>query len=68
MMNSKKIYLTYDIKLSWWLTYLYLPILIIFAKLCQFINMEAEPNLDKIKKVIKKGIKLKNMRVTYDKP
>ena len=67
MMDSKKIYLTCDIKLSWWLIYLYIPMLVLFAKMCWYLNNEAEPNWDKVEKVIKKGIKLKNMRTTYGK-
>ena len=66
-MNSNKMQLTVDIKLSWWLTYLYIPMLILFAKFCQQINIDAEPNCERIRKVIRKGIKLKNIRTTYDK-
>ncbi len=66
-MNSNKIYLTCDIKLSWWLIYLYIPMLILSAKISCYFNNEAEPNWNRVEKVIKKGIKLKNMRTTYGK-
>lgn len=61
-MTNSKMCLVADIKLSWWLRYLYLPGLVFFSKICCYFNLEIEPDWDLIEKAIKKGIKLKNMR------
>lgn len=63
-MSSKIDSLVVEVKLSWWLRYLYIPMLILFARLCIKINPEAEPNWDRVHKVLEKGIKLSNPRKT----
>lgn len=57
-----KMKLVMDIEIAWWLKYLYLPSLILFAKFCTWLNPESEPNWERIEKVIKKGVKVKNPR------
>ncbi len=47
------------LKMKWWLQYLYLPGLS-FAKwfaIC-FMNVEIEPNVDKVARVVKRGLTL----------
>lgn len=53
--------LTIKIKLAWWVIYIYLPLLVITIKFWRlFIDIEAEPNWDKVDKVIHKAISLRS--------
>ena len=66
-MTISRINLVMDVKISWWLKYLYIPTLILFAKFCMWINSNSQPNWDRINKVISKGVKVSNPRTVYDK-
>ena len=64
-MKTSEMSLVVDIKLAWWLKYLYLPLLIGFARFCIWLNPEAEPNWDRIHKVLEKGVKISKPRTVY---
>lgn len=52
--------LTVKFKIAWWFIYIYLPLLITMVKFYRlFVDIEAEPNWDKVHKVIYKAIKVR---------
>lgn len=54
---ARKIKYIVTIKMKWWFKHLYLPGLIFINWLVvDLMNIEAEPNQDKMNKIIKKGI------------
>jgi len=49
-----------EVKLAWWLRYLYLPLLMYTVLFYQtYIDSEAEPNWDKFDKIMCKGLSAK---------
>lgn len=45
-MAAEKLYI--KISVPWWMIKLYIPTLILFAKLCQLFNPDARPDEDKL--------------------
>lgn len=54
-MSSK---ITISIEFKWWVRY-YLASLILFTKFCRLLNEEAEPDWDKVGKILSKGMRVK---------
>jgi len=52
-----------EVKMAWWFRYLYVPGLMFMSYICTtFIDVEIEPNWDKVKKVIDKAITARAVR------
>lgn len=51
--------ITVNVTLKWWFKWVYLPCLVGFCYFAQLLNIDAEPNITKVEKWLKKGLKFK---------